>query len=121
MYKGKCAECNAHWNSKAFKSRPAGYDLPIVDERRVGFAFESASNTKLCGSCNQKNFRLLKRERDGNKDRREDGAKMARLDENNGAENVHTIIDKIGMMEEDGRGTSKEGTAISVLLHLSML
>src|SRR4051812_22862347 len=49
MFKGKCAECNAHWNSKAFKSRPAGYDIPVADERRLSFAFESASNNKLCG------------------------------------------------------------------------
>jgi len=120
MYKGKCAECNAEGRSKAFKSRRAGYDLPVVDERRLGFAFQSVLNTKICGSCNQKNFRLLKRERDGNKDRRQDGAKMARLDEGNAAENVH-IIDEVGMLEEDGGGTSIEGTAISVLLHLSML
>jgi hypothetical protein len=32
MYKGRCAECNAVWNSKAFRSRPAGRDIPVPDE-----------------------------------------------------------------------------------------
>jgi hypothetical protein len=47
MYKGKCAECNAEGRSKAFKSRRAGYDLPVVDERRLGFASKCVKHKNL--------------------------------------------------------------------------
>jgi hypothetical protein len=64
MFKGKCAECNAHWNSKAFKSQPAGYDLPVANERRLSFAFESVSNNKICKACYLKNYKAQKHSRD---------------------------------------------------------
>jgi hypothetical protein len=64
MYKAKCAECDAHWNSKAFKSRPSGYDIPPIDERRFLFAFASKTNNKICHACYLKNQRLRKRQRD---------------------------------------------------------
>jgi hypothetical protein len=112
MYKGKCAECNAHWHSKAFKSRPAGYDLPVASERRLGFVFESATNNKICGSCNQKNVRLMKRDRDEKEDQKVEEAKMARLDENGNTNVGLEVLENADVAE-------KEGTAISVLLFLS--
>jgi hypothetical protein len=60
MYKAKCAECDAHWNSKAFKSRPSGREIPPLDERGLLFAFASDSNDKICHACYLKNQRLRK-------------------------------------------------------------
>lgn len=117
MYKGKCAVCGAVWNSKAFKSRPAGYDVPVASERQLSFVFESATNNKICGSCNQKNIRLMKRDRDERQDQKIDKAKMARLDKNDA--NVNDIEELEGLEMADV--AEKEGTAISVLLFLSML
>ncbi len=116
MYKGKCAECNAHWNSKAFKSRRAGYDLPVADERGLGFAFESVQNNKMCHSCYLKNQRQMKRDRDEKEDRKIDEAKMARLDESDA--NVNVDIEKVKVLEM-ADVAEKEGTAISLLLFLS--
>jgi hypothetical protein len=118
MYKGKCAECNAHWNSKAFKSRPAGYDLPGDGEQQLGFAFESASNNKVCHSCYLKNQRLMKRNRDEQVDGKIDKEKMARLDENDA--NVNDIIEELKVLET-ANVDEKEGTGISLLLYLSNL
>ena len=121
MYKGKCAECNAHWNSKAFKSRTAGYDLPVPDERRLGFAFESVSNNKICKACYLKNYKALKHSRDelNSKDASEE--KKARLDDENDAdENVNVCIEEAEVQEHVDL-TEKEGTAILVLLCLSKL
>ncbi len=117
MYKGHCAECNAHWHSKAFKSRPAGYDIPVPSERHLSFVFESATSNKICGSCNQKNIRLMKRDRDEKEDQKIEEAKMARLHEN--SENVNNVeeLDVLEMADV----AEKEGTAISVLFHLSLL
>ena len=116
MYKGHCAECNAHWHSKAFKSRPAGYELPVASERRLSFVFESATNNKICGSCNQKNIRLMKRDRDEKEDQKIEEAKMARLHER--SENASIDCEE---GQETVDMTEKEGTAISVLLYLSKL
>jgi hypothetical protein len=117
MYKGKCAECNAHWHSKAFKSRPAGYELPVASERWLGFVFESATNNKICGSCNQKNIRLMKRDRDEKEDQKVEEAKMARLEESDANVNDVEELDVLEMADV----AEKEGTAISVLLYLSKL
>lgn len=116
MYKGRCAECNAHWHSKAFKSRPVGYDLPVADKRRLGFAFESATNNKVCHSCYLKNQRLMKRDRDEKDAGKIDEAKVARLDENSAVENANA--EKVEV-QENIVVTEKEGTAILVLLCLS--
>lgn len=116
MYKGKCAECGAVWNSKAFKSRPAGYDIPVASEHRLSFVFESATNNKICGSCNQKNIRLMKRDRDEKEDQKIEEAKMARLHEN--SENANIDCEE---GQEKADVTEKEGTAILVLLYLSKL
>ena|SRR4029079_6585717 len=117
MYKGKCAECNAHWNSKAFKSRTAGYDLPVPDERRLGFAFESVSNNKICKACYLKNYKAQKHSRDERNCEDVSGAKKARPGKN-------CEVNASGDAEEiDGDGnvevTEREGTAILVLLCLS--
>jgi len=117
MYKGHCAECNAHWHSKAFKSRPAGYELPVASERRLSFVFESATNNKICGSCNQKNIRLMKHDRDERQDQKIDKAKMARLDKNDANVNDNEELEGLEMADV----AEKEGTAISVLLFLSKL
>ncbi len=118
MYKGKCAECNAHWNSKAFKSRRAGYDIPVASERRLAFAFENATNNKMCHSCYLKNQRQRKHDRDEKEDRKSDEAKMARLDENDA--NVNVDVEELEVLEM-ADVAEKEGTAISVLLLLSKL
>ena len=118
MYKGKCAACNAVWNSKAFKSRRAGYDLPVASERRLGFVFESATNNKMCHSCYLKNQRQRKRDRDEKEDRKTDEAKMAQLDENDA--NVNVDVEELEVLEM-ADVAEKEGTAISVLLFLSKL
>jgi hypothetical protein len=114
MYKGKCAVCGAVWNSKAFKSRPAGYDLPVASKCCLSFVFQSATNNKICGSCNQKNIWLMKRDRDEKEDQKIEEAKMARLDENDANVNDMEELEVLEMAE-------KEGTAISALLYLSNL
>jgi hypothetical protein len=119
MYKGQCAECNAHWHSKAFKSQRAGYDLPVASECQLGFAFESAANNKICGSCNQKNFQLMKHDRDEKEAGKIDEAKVAQLDEN-GAVDANVDVEELEV-QENVDVTEKEGTAISVLLCLSKL
>jgi hypothetical protein len=116
MYKGKCAECNAHWNSKAFKSRPAGYDLPVASERRLGFVFKSAANNKMCHSCYLKNQRQMKRDRDEKEGQKIDEAKMVRLDD----ANVNVHVEELEVLEM-ADVVEKEGTAVSVLLYLSKL
>ncbi len=118
MYKGKCAECGAVWNSKAFKSRPAGYDLPMASERWLGFVFQSVTNNKICGSCNQKNIRLIKRDRDEKEDQRIEEAKMARLEQKDA--NVNNNVEELDVLEMVDVA-EKEGTAISVLFHFSLL
>ncbi len=102
MYKGRCAECNAHWHSKAFKPRPAGCDVPVAKERRLSFAFESAQNNKICKACYLKNYKALKQSRDEQIAGDISGGKKLRLDEGHEKVNV----------------SEKEGTAISVLLCL---
>ncbi len=92
-----------------------------ASERRLSFVFESATNNKICGSCNQKNIRLMKRDRDEkDRDEKEDQkieeAKMARLHER--SENASIDCEE-GQEKVDM--TEKEGTAISVLLYLSKL
>jgi hypothetical protein len=120
MYKGKCAECNAVWNSKAFKSRPAGYDLPVADERRLSFAFESASNNKLCKVCYLKNYKALKHCRDEQNGGHASGAKKVKVDEDVVAENANIDVEEI-VVEKNADVIEREGTAISVLLYLSLL
>jgi hypothetical protein len=119
MYKGHCAECNAHWHSKAFKSRPAGYDLPVASECHLSFVFQSATNNKICGSCNQKNIRLMKRDRDEKEEQKIEEAKMARFLEQKDAI-VDNNVEELDVPEMV-HVAEKEGTAISVLFHLSLL
>ena len=119
MYKGRCAECNAHWHSKAFKSRRAGYDLPLASERRLGFAFESAANNKLCGGCHLKNYKALKHSRDELNIEDASEVKKARVDDENDG-NVNVDIEEVEVLEMTDVA-EKEGTAISVLLFLSKL
>ena len=119
MYKGKCAECNAHWNSKAFKSRTAGYDLPVPDERRLGFAFESVSNNKICKACYLKNYKALKHSRDEQNGGPASGVKKVKVDKNNVVENESVDVDT--EVHKNADVTEKEGIAISVLLRLAKL
>ena len=120
MYKGKCAECNAHWHSKAFKSRPAGYDIPVADERQLGFAFESASNNKLCGGCHLKNYKAQKHFRDEQNGGHASAAKKVKVDDNDVVENASIDDEELEVLEM-ADVAEKEGTAISVLLCLSKL
>ena len=120
MYKGRCAECNAHWHSKAFKSRPAGYDLPVADECRLGFAFESASNNKLCKACYLKNYKALKHCRDEQNGGHVSYTKKVKVDDNRVVENASLDVEELEV-HENVDVTEKEGTAISVLLCLSRL
>lgn len=62
-FRGRCAGCGASWNSKAFKSRPQGYDLPVVEERMLDFRSKSGTNNRVCDGCNKKNRDLLKAKR----------------------------------------------------------
>jgi hypothetical protein len=124
MFKGRCAECNAEARSKAFKSRRAGYDVPGANERRLRLAFESAQNNKICKACYLKNYKALKQLRDEQNTGDISRAKKLRLDvpenENDVLENVNGDIDEIEV-RENAAVAEKEGTAISVLLQLSML
>jgi hypothetical protein len=120
MFKGKCAECNAHWNSKAFKSRRAGYDLPVADERRLSFAFESASNNKLCGGCHLKNYKALKHSRDEHGIEHASYTKKVKANDNNMFENARIDVEEV-VVDENADVIEREGTAISVLLYLSLL
>jgi hypothetical protein len=120
MYKGRCAQCNAHWHSKAFKSRHAGYDLPVADERRLSFAFESASNNKLCGGCHLKNYKAVKHSRDEQGGEHASYTKKVKANGNDMVENASIDIEEI-VVNENAEVTEKEGTAISVLLYLSKL
>jgi hypothetical protein len=122
MYKGKCAECNAVWNSNAFKSRRAGFALPGADERRLGFSFESAQNNKICRSCYLKNYKVLKHSREEQNRKGASEAKKAKVDENDAAEYVPVPI-VVGEVEVVGNAdvSEKEGIAISVMLCLSKL
>ena len=119
MFKGRCAECNAEPRSKAFKSRRVGYDIPLAGERRLGFAFESAQNNKICAGCYLKNYKALKQFRD-EKSSDVSGAKKLRLDKNDAAQNENIGVEEIEVLG-NAEVTEKEGTAISVLLCLSML
>jgi hypothetical protein len=121
MYKGHCAECNAHWHSKAFKSRPAGYDLPGANERRLSFASESTTNNKICKACYLKNYKALKHSRDEQGIEHASDTKKVKEDDNDVGENVNIYnVEDIEVQEKTDM-TEKEGTAISVLFHLSML
>ena len=60
FYKGHCAGCNAHWNSKAFKSKPAGLALPPAEMCELQFAFESEKNNKICPGCYVRNLKQHK-------------------------------------------------------------
>ena len=110
MYKGKCAECGAVWNSKAFKSRPAGYDLPVVNERHLSFACESATN----------NNKALKHSRDEQNVEQASNTKKAKGNDNDMGENVINNVEEVEIQEKMDVA-EKEGTAISVLFHLSLL
>ncbi len=120
MYKGKCAECNAHWNSKAFRSRPAGYDLPVANERHLTFASESATNNKICKACYLKNYKALKHSRDEQGIEHASNTKKVKENDNDVGENVSINVEDIEVQEKADM-TEKEGTAISVLFYLSML
>jgi hypothetical protein len=119
MYKGQCAECGVTHKHKAFKSRRAGYDVPVATERCLAFAFESQTNNKICHACYLKNQRLKKRDSDRNSENII-GGKRARLGENGAVENVNIDVGEIEV-RENVVVTEKEGTAISVLLRLSKL
>jgi hypothetical protein len=117
MYKGHCAECNAHWHSKAFKSRPVGYDIPVADERRLSFAFESATNNRICGGCHLKNYKALKHSRD---EVIEQASRTKKVKENDNDVGENVNVEDFEVQEKADM-TEKEGTAISVLFHLSLL
>ncbi len=118
MYKAKCAECDAHWNSKAFKSRPSGRDIPPVDERGLLFAFASDSNNKICPACYLKNQRLRKRQRDEQQEEQQNfqnnSLKRLRI-----GENINDDI--VLLLESDLPRTvlEQEGIAVAALCLLS--
>jgi hypothetical protein len=120
MYKGKCAECNAHWHSKAFKSRRAGFALPVADERCLVFAFESEQNNKICRACYLKNHKALKHSRDERSSEDASEVKKAKMDENDAGENANIDVEDVEV-QENADLTEKEGTAICVLWCLSKL
>jgi hypothetical protein len=120
MYKGKCAECNAHWNSNAFKSRRAGFALPVANERCLVFAFESEQNNKICRACYLKNHKASKHSGNDRRSEGESGVKKAKTEENDADENANIDVEEIEV-QENVDVTEKEGTAISVLLRLSKL
>jgi ribosomal protein L37E len=60
VYRANCAECNANWNSSAFKSNKIGSPLPPADKRVLGFVHESDINNQICPRCDKKNYKLLK-------------------------------------------------------------
>ncbi len=119
MYKAKCAECGAHWNSKAFKSRPAGRDIPPVDDRGLLFAFASDTNNKICHACYLKNQRLRKRQRDEQQEEeqllQDSSAKRLRMDENFNSDIIPVLL------ESDLPRTvlEQEGIAVAALCLLS--
>ncbi len=117
MYKGHCAECDVTHKHKAFKSRRAGYDVPVATERCLAFAFESPANNKICHACYLTNQRLKKRVSDRNSENVV-GGKKARLGENGAVENANVDVEEIEV-QENVEVTEKEGTAILVLLCLS--
>lgn len=121
MYKGRCAECNSHWHSKAFKSRPAGRDIPPVDDQGLLFAFASDTNNKMCHACYLKNQRLRKRQRDEQKDEEQQrlldiSIKRLRTDENFNSE-----VDLLLLLESDlpRKVLEQEGIAVAALCLLS--
>lgn len=61
-YKGNCAECNANWNSSAFKSNRIGKALPSLENRVLKFIHESEINNRICKACYEKNYKLLKQQ-----------------------------------------------------------
>ena len=85
----------------------------MASERRLNFAFASASNNKMCHSCYLKNQRQVKRDRDEIED---DEAKRVRLGENDS--NVNVDLEEVEVLEM-ADVAEKEGTAILVLLCLS--
>lgn len=76
IYKGRCAGCGASWNSKAFKSKPSGCELPVAEERMLAFAAENETNNRACKKCMKKNRDLLtaKRAREEERERIDDVA-----------------------------------------------
>ncbi len=122
MFKGRCAECNAEARSKAFKSRPAGRDIPPVNDRGLLFAFASNINNKICHACYLKNQRLRKRQRDEQRDEQQEeeqhlqdsSVKRLRLDEQENSEHPMATTEVPAGVAE------KEGIAVSVLLLLSV-
>ena len=119
MYKRKCAECNAHWNSNAFKSRRAGFAIPVVNERRLSFASESEQNNKICQACYLKNHKALKHSRDEVIEQASDTKKVKGNDIDVG-DNVSFNVEDIEVQEKADM-IEKEDTGISVLLFLSKL
>src|SRR4051812_30652690 len=109
MYKGKCAECNAVWNSNAFKSRRAGFALPVANERRLVFAFESEQNNKICRACYLKNHKALKQSRDVRSSEGASGVKKAKTEENDAGEKANIDVEEIEV-QENVDVTEKEGT-----------
>lgn len=72
-FRGRCAGCRASWNSKAFKGRPQGFDLPAVEERMLDFRSKSDTNNRVCERCNKKNRDLLKAKRAREEEEVEEG------------------------------------------------
>lgn len=111
--------CDAHWNSKAFKSRPSGRDIPPVDERGLLFPFVSESNNKICPACYLKNQRLRKRQREeqqeeGQNFQQQGNHSLKRLQMD---ENINTPTS--GLVLEADLTLEQEGIAIAALWLLS--
>lgn len=129
MFKGRCAVCNAEGRSKAFKSRPEGTTIPPITERALEFFFESVVNNKICKSCYDKNYKLLKKRKEARQRKREEevvdnvqseGNKKRHMDEEQEEDFCVEISLVESQDEEQQQMNEKEGIAIQVLTNLKV-
>lgn len=90
----------------------------MADARHLRFAFESTTNNKICKSCYLKNYKALKHSRDEQGIEHASRTKKVKEIDNDVGENVNVEDFEV---QEKADTTEKEGTAISVLFHLSLL
>jgi hypothetical protein len=86
----------------------------------ISFACESATNNKICGGCHLKNYKALKHSRDEQNIEQASNTKKAKGNDNDMGENVINNVEEVEIQEKMDVA-EKEGTAISVLFHLSLL
>ena len=86
----------------------------------ISSACESATNNKICGGCHLKNYKALKHSRDEQNVEQASNAKKVKGNDNDMGDDVSSKVGDIEVQEMVDM-TEKEGTAISVLFHLSLL